>query len=168
MHTRYVALGVMPTMEELSKRQQRIPEIDPSAVLSMLEVMQLSALIRRQVHDVLEHEHRISEGKLRILLVLEQSSGSVKPSVLAEIIGVTKATVSGLLRRLERDHLISRSIAPEDRRSNEVELSAEGRDFLERVMPEHYLRISKLMGKLTRAEQEQLIHLSRKLAAKES
>lgn len=164
MSTRYVALGVMPTIEELEKRRGRISEIDPSAVLSMLEVMQLAELIRRQVHDVLEHEHHISEGKLRILLVLEQSAGSVKPSALARIIGVTKATVSGLLHRLERDALISRSVAAEDRRSNEVELTAEGRAFLERVMPEHYLRISKLMGRLTKEEQETLMKLARKLA----
>ena len=164
MEIKYAALGVLPTLEELAAVRKRIPEIDPPSVLSMLEVMQAAEKIQRQISDVLEKEHHVSEGKLRVLIVLYQTDGTMRPSVLAKRIGITKATVSGLLHRLERDALISRSVAAEDRRSNEVELTAEGRAFLERVMPEHYLRISKLMGRLTKEEQETLMKLARKLA----
>ena len=35
---------------------------------------------------------------------------------------------------------------------------------MQEVLPPHYLRVSKLMEKLTQAEQEELIRLLRKLA----
>lgn len=35
---------------------------------------------------------------------------------------------------------------------------------MQEVLPSHYLRVSKLMEKLTQAEQEELIRLLRKLA----
>ncbi|BEU87064.1 transcriptional regulator YetL [Selenomonas sp. TAMA-11512] len=156
-------LGVLPTLEELEQMQKRIPELVPSAVLSMLEVMQAVEKIQRQISDVLEREYHVSEGKLRLLIVLYQTEGTMKPSALAKRIGVTKATISGLLHRLERDMLISRSVAAEDHRSNEVRLTGEGRSFIERIMPEHYLRISNLMGRLTEEEQETLMRLAQKL-----
>ena len=46
-----------------------------------------------------------------------------------------------------------------------MRLTKKGRAFLDKVLPEHYLRITKLMGRLTAEEQKALTGLLEKLAS---
>ena len=61
--------------------------------------------------------------------------------------------------------LESRDRAEQDGRGKIVNLTQEGRDFMEVILPPHYLRVSKLMEKLTEDEQKKLIMLLEKLSA---
>ena len=51
-----------------------------------------------------------------------------------------------------------------DKRGKKVRLTAQGREFMDDVLPDHYLRISMLMSRLSEAEQTQLIFLLTKLS----
>ena len=46
-----------------------------------------------------------------------------------------------------------------------MKLTQAGCDFMEEILPPHYLRVSKLMEKLTEDEQKKLIMLLEKLSA---
>ena len=78
--------------------------------------------------------------------------------------GVARATISTMLQRLERSGEVRVEARSEDGRGKLVRLTSQGRAFMQEVLPPHYLRVSKLMEKLTQAEQEELIRLLRKLA----
>ena len=156
---------IIPSREELERHAQTIPEINPSEVLAMLQVMQASAEIQHAIIDVLEREYQLSEGKLCVMIVLHQNPDGVAPSALAVHAGVTRATISAMLRRMMRDGLVYAVSDAADARAKRICLTAAGRSFMDRVLPEHYLRITKLMGHLTEAEQETLIHLLKKIVA---
>jgi DNA-binding MarR family transcriptional regulator len=87
------------------------------------------------------------------------------PCVLADKAGVTHAIKTGLLDGLERVAYIARETAPDDLRKLEVKLTAEGRKFLERVMPDYFRLIRRCMAGLSTSEKEQLIALLTKLGA---
>ena len=87
------------------------------------------------------------------------------PSELAEKVGVTRATISNMLQRMERDGLVDIRPAEQDGRGKIVKLTQAGCDFMEEILPPHYLRVSKLMEKLTEDEQKKLIMLLEKLSA---
>jgi DNA-binding MarR family transcriptional regulator len=89
----------------------------------------------------------------------------IAPSLLAAKVGVTRATISNMLQRMERDGLINIRPAAQDGRAKVVSLTKKGFDFMEEILPPHYLRVSKLMEKLTEAEQKELIMLLEKLSA---
>jgi DNA-binding MarR family transcriptional regulator len=89
----------------------------------------------------------------------------IAPSELAAKVGVTRATISNMLRRMERDGLVDIRPAEQDGRGKVVSLTKAGRDFMEEILPPHYLRVSKLMEKLSEAEQKELIMLLEKLSA---
>ena len=156
--------GVIPARADLEWHAKVIPEIKPSSVIAMLEILQAAAEIQRAVFDVLEKEHQLSEGKLHVMILLHQKEAGVAPSELAEQAGVTRATISVMLRRMTRDGLVRAFSNAEDARAKRICLTPKGRAFMNEVLPGHYLRITKLMGKLSEEEQEDLIALLRKIA----
>ena len=65
--------------------------------------------------------------------------------------------MTGLIDTLERDGFVKREHAPDDRRMMLVRLTARGRSFLDRVLPDYFRRITALMGQLTAAERKTLV-----------
>lgn len=94
-----------PTREELEKHARIIPEIEPSAVLAMLRISQAAEIIRSSINDVLAKQYHLSQGKLRVMIVLHQSPEGIAPSQLAEKTGVTRATITTMVKRMVRDGL---------------------------------------------------------------
>ena len=94
-----------PTREKLEKHARIIPEIEPSAVLAMLRISQAAEIIRSSINDVLAKQYHLSQGKLRVMIVLHQSPEGIAPSQLAEKTGVTRATITTMVKRMVRDGL---------------------------------------------------------------
>jgi DNA-binding MarR family transcriptional regulator len=155
----------IPRYECLEKRSLRYPDLDAGAVEATLVLMRVAS-------DVLEaygshlSQHGISQGRFLMMMTLDRNKRrELLPSELAEKIGVTRATVTGLLDGLEKDGFVQRRPHPEDRRAMMVSLTDAGREFIERVLPDHYRRIAALMGDLDGDERRELVRLLTKVAA---
>lgn len=68
-----------PTREGLERHAQIIPEIEPSAVLAMLRISQAAEIIRSSINDVLTKQYHLSQGKLRVMIVLHQNPEGIAP-----------------------------------------------------------------------------------------
>ena len=156
---------ITPARETLEQHAKLIPEINPSSVIAMLRVLEASSAIQHAIIDVLESEYQLSEGKLCVMIILHQMKAGVAPSKLAELAGVTRATISAMLQRMIRDGLVDSFSDEKDGRGKKVCLTAQGRSFMDEVLPNHYLRITKLMGRLSEAEQQELIILLKKIVS---
>lgn len=159
-----MGFDVFPTRKELEKYAEKIPEIEPSAVLAMLRISQAAEYVRAAINDVLASQCHLSRGKLRVMFVLYQMTDGIAPSQLADRAGVTRATITTMVKRMVRDGLTEVAIDQTDKRGKKVRLTAQGREFMDDVLPDHYLRISMLMSRLSEAEQTQLIFLLTKLS----
>ena len=153
----------MPTWEELKKHAEAVPEIDPAAVIAMLEIRQAAEEIDEAILNVLKEEYRLSEGKFCVLIVLHQHPGGIAPSFLADRVGVTRATVSAMLQRMERDGEVAVAEDARDGRGKIVSLTKKGQNFMGEILPKHYRRTSRLMNRLTEKEHRELIRLLKKL-----
>jgi MarR family 2-MHQ and catechol resistance regulon transcriptional repressor len=71
---------------------------------------------------------------------------------------VTKANVTGLVDRLERDGLVQRD-AHADRRVTMARLTAKGLDLLEAAPPRHRELLAAVLGRLKSEDKEMLISL---------
>ena len=157
---------MIPSFAELERHKELVPEINPAAVIAMLRIKTVSEEIQDSILDVLQQTYHLSEGKFCALIVLHQrGEKGMAPSELAEKVGVTRATISNMLQRMERDGLVDIRPAEQDGRGKIVNLTQTGCDFMEEILPPHYLRVSKLMEKLTEDEQKKLIMLLEKLSA---
>ena len=157
--------SMMPSRAELERHARIVPEIHPNEVLAMLTILQTAGTIQSRIMDILQRNYRLSEGKLCVLIQLHQTPEGCAPSTLAERAGITRASVSVMIRNLQTEGLVSLVSEDEDRRTKCVSLTEKGRTLMEKVLPEHYLRITKLMGRLTEDEQKTLIELLGKTAS---
>ena len=83
----------------------------------------------------------------------------------ADRLHISRTPLREALRKLERDGLVDIRPAAQDGRAKVVRLTEAGCGFMEEILPPHYLRVSKLMEKLTETEQKDLILLLKKLSA---
>jgi DNA-binding MarR family transcriptional regulator len=134
----------------------RFPECDAESMRTYLTVR---ALMIRLDHALETHlaRHHLSFGRFLVLIQLLQAEGhTLTPAQLSTNVGVTRATMTGLLATLEKSRFVAREADPEDGRSVLVRLTVTGRRFIERLLPDHFERITRLMSALTRAELKQL------------
>ena len=127
---------LIPSWEELEQHRKIVPEIKPAAVIAMLEIKQVGEDIQHGIMDVLQQEYHLSEGKFCMLIVLHQNPEGIAPSTIAAKLGVTKATVSNMLVRMERDGLVVEKPSPGDARGKLIclKLSEEEQHELIRLL----------------------------------
>ena len=153
----------IPTRETLRQFAKQIPEINVSSVELLLQVLQTSSEIHHYIFDILEKEYKLSEGKLVVMIILYQEEQGIAPSKLAEAACVTRATISAMLRRMIRDGLTRSFSDSNDGRGKLVALTPKGREFMDEVLPKHFVRTAHLMKNLTEQEQATLIQLLKKI-----
>ena len=153
-----------PSPEFLKALAAKYPEMDLTAVQTMTSLLRTTIQILNATDADLAR-HKITRGRLSVLANLNrQENGTATPSELADIIGVTRATITGLLDALERDKLVSREEG-DDARSIKVRLCAKGRRVLEEILPDRFKKIRGLMKGLSDADRLSLQRLLQKVSA---
>lgn len=158
---------LFPTKKELESHARMVPEIRADDVITMLTVMQAAEEIRDRTDGILERKYHMSQGKLCVMIILHQHREGMTPSDLAKAAGVTKATISVMLARMERDGQVEKAVDEEDGRSRKIYLTEKGRKEMDAILPAHYRRISRVIGKLDNLEKKELVRLLKKLVAPE-
>jgi len=155
----------LPAHEELEAFVSRYPEVDVDAVEAFLLLIR-SSYNTTASFDVCFSHYELSEGRFGVMMLLLTSpDGMLAPSELADRLHVTRGTITGLLDGLERTELIMRQAHSEDRRMLTICLTSRGRELLERVVPEHFQRIMRVMSVLSHEERTQLAGMLRKIDA---
>jgi DNA-binding MarR family transcriptional regulator len=96
-------------------------------------------------------KNELTFGQLRLLFILGQS-GPVPIGQLAEMLGVTAATASELVDRVERRGLVSRHHRVDDRRVVECELGEDGTRLLAQIAGERQRASGQMLSVLTPEE----------------
>lgn len=81
-------------------------------------------------------EYGLSEGRFAALLAVEETPG-LSPAQLAERIGVTRDTVTGLLDGLVTAGLITRRVQAKDRRAQTLQMTPAGAELVSVLVPEY-------------------------------
>ncbi len=80
-------------------------------------------------------------------------------SALGRNLLVTKANITGMVDRLERDGYVTREAHPTDRRVTHARLTTKGRRFLAQIAPLQKAWCSRAFGAFSRAEKAGLLTL---------
>jgi DNA-binding MarR family transcriptional regulator len=149
----------LPSNQVLEELSRRYSELEPSAVASALTLFKVAA----DLHAALSQHfarYNLSQGRFVVLITLYTAPDSeMCCSDVADSIGVSRATMTGLLDGLERDGLIKRINHPGDRRRITLSLTANGRKLLERILPDHFRRIAGMMSKLSESDRRKMMEL---------
>lgn len=155
-----------PKGEVLRKTVERYPEFDADVMEIMRHINRLSSGNECAFQAALE-PYSLSEGRFYVLCCLfaEEIIGhkAPSPSEIADQIGVTRATITGLLDGLERDAYLERHHDSADRRALTIHLTARGREVLEAFIPQKCCQINAQMSALSAEEKQALINLLAKI-----
>ena len=154
-----------PSDRALNELSQHYPNVDASAVKAMVFLLRV-AVDLHNADSVNFARYGLSQARFVVLITLHTTpGGEMFCSDIAESVGVTRATMTGLLDGLERDGLIRRVDHPEDRRRILVTLTASGRRLLDEMLPDHLRRIAGVMAHLSKDDRKKLLELLEKVRA---
>jgi DNA-binding MarR family transcriptional regulator len=156
----------LPRYECLLEAARRFPELDPTACEAYLNLLRAGDEAYRQ-SEMFLMEHGMSPGRFTMLMLLYDKPGGKPaprtPADLAEMAGVTRATITGLVDTLERDGLVVREHDSGDRRMMLIHLTPKGLAALEGVLPGHFRQMAAQMAALNEAERKTLVRLLNKI-----
>lgn len=153
----------LPKRDLLERLARRYRDLDATAVETLIVLLRTASDIIARIDQQMARRG-MSQGRYSVLMQLNIYPEPATPSELAQRLGVTRATITGLLDGLERDGLVRRERAGADRRSFRVSITKRGVGKLEGMIPGHYRRISGLMAGLSANERAKLTALLRKVA----
>ncbi|WP_268625540.1 MarR family winged helix-turn-helix transcriptional regulator [Paenibacillus alvei] len=148
-----------PTLIQSKRQIDRYNlDVDAQAILVAARLMEAGAKLG---HAAEVHFSRfgLSTGRYRLLADLEDNGGEELPSQLANNLGVTRATVTGLIDTLERDGLVTRRTSASDGRQKSVVLTDQGANKLREMAPEHFARLEAMVELLTSEERTVFLDL---------
>ncbi|MFA5263691.1 MAG: MarR family transcriptional regulator [Opitutaceae bacterium] len=159
-------LKEIPRYECLHEVSKLYPELNPVACEAFLNLIRTSDEMMR-VHSEFFNRHNITKGRFIVLMLLCNKSSCMPhpktPAELADMSVCTRATMTGLIDSLEKDGFVRREPDTDDRRMMKVTLTESGSKFIRDILPEHFRRITYLMGGLSEAEQKTLVSLLGKI-----
>jgi DNA-binding MarR family transcriptional regulator len=88
------------------------------------------------------------------------STPGLDQSRIAAMIAYDRATIGGVIDRLEHKGLVTRAVSKRDRRAHEVKLSPRGRRVYEKVAPIVMQLQREILHGLSEEEQEQFVRLA--------
>ncbi len=156
-------LKEMPKDEALRILKAGFPGLDPLEIEASL-VLLCAAKEVLETHEAQIAHLGMSRGRFSVLMLLNQlPDGRSSPTTLARTLGVTKATITGLLDGLEKDGYLKRNHVKTDRRRISVALTKKGVEYLKSTIPGHVKRVTSLVKGLSKEEMRNLVNLLEKL-----
>jgi len=87
---------------------------------------------------------------------------SIDQASVAEVISFDRATIGGVIERLENKGLVQRFVNAEDRRARQLHLTPEGEQLLAAIRPVVVALQTEILAPLTRAERAAFVTLAHK------
>ena len=126
--------------------------------------MVAEANVRRRLSLDLEREGLSSTGFF-VLVVLATAGGELELRTLRRRLQTSKANATEVIDTLVARGLVTRRRLTADRRAVAVSLEPRGGELVDRLFPEHTLRVESAFAVLDEAEKRSLAQICRKLAA---
>lgn len=136
-------------------------ERDPGFLLRLAQLRAYETFFAEFARDGL------TPGVFSLLLVIEGNPG-VRQGVLAEALRIKPANMAKTMRKLEQDGLTTRIVADDDRRAQEIRLTAKGAALLAAHAARFTAQAERAVAILKPAERRTLVALLRKLAGRDA
>ena len=137
---------------------------DPLAHRALQALLRAENSVRRALAVELEREG-VSAAGFSALVVLTTAGGTIELRALRRRLGWSKANATEVTLTLQSRGLVRRRRLASDRRAAALDLTAEGRELVDRLFPEHSDRVTTAFSALDEDEKRSFADLCRKLAA---
>jgi MarR family transcriptional regulator, negative regulator of the multidrug operon emrRAB len=152
-------LNDTPDNEGFQNLAERYEEMDINSVRATVNLLRVGSRLLTAFESFLGR-YGLSQGRFLVLIVLNRDlEKPMSASELSQKVGVTRATMTGLLDNLEKEQLIWRYHDKKDRRKINLQLTHSAKKLLGNILPDYWRRISLLMSPLTEQEKDNLTEM---------
>ena len=140
------------------------PDLDAAPMLTGLLLDRLGSAFARHVEQTYSDEG-INSSNWDLLLTLLRSAPAqgLTHTELSEMTAISGPSMTNRVTRLLDKGLVERVISATDRRSALVRLTPQGRELVERLLPEHIEREQQALSVLTAGEIDALTRIALKI-----
>ncbi|MFP3368275.1 MULTISPECIES: homoprotocatechuate degradation operon regulator HpaR [unclassified Pseudomonas] len=126
----------------------------PSLTLTLLQAREATMAFFRPALNA----HDLTEQQWRVIRILRQQ-GELESHQLAELACILKPSMSGVLKRLERDGIVARRKSPEDQRRVFISLTEAGQQAFLAMSEEMTHNYDKILAQFGEDKLQQLMQL---------
>ena len=98
-------------------------------------------------------------GEAFVLFFIMKSGGKTIPGQISSSVGVSSARIATALNSLEEKGMITREIDSEDRRKIIVELTPNGREFVEEELKKQIEKVKEILQMLGEEDAKELVRI---------
>lgn len=131
---------------------------------TVLSIVRTAALLTA-VGEELFRDVGLTEAQFNVLMVLRYSDAPPTQVELGRKLVVSRASVTSVLDRMEKKGLIRRRTVAGNRRIRRIELTAAGKEALDRVEPPYRKRLHAALAPLGERDCENLLAVLERLRA---
>ncbi len=140
------------------------PELDTSGLRVAARAIRLQRYLDQAVSDAVR-PFGLQVGELNVLATLRRSGPpfQLTPTQLYRGLLLSSGAMTNRLDRLEANHLITRTVDPDDRRRVQVALTVRGREIIDQAMDAHVSRLDEVLAGIDDEQRTALEDLLRTL-----
>ncbi len=150
-------------MQQIVDLESRATHDDHLSVRVWLRLLACTNLIEGRVAAELRDAFETTLPRFDFLSQLERHPAGLRMTEISKRMMVTGGNITRIAEQLLHEGLISRTVAPDDRRASIVRLTAAGRRAFGEMARRHERWIVELFGGLTESDRTQLYALLAKL-----
>jgi DNA-binding MarR family transcriptional regulator len=118
-----------------------------------LRLLACTNIIEKHLQSQLRQKFESTLPRFDVLAELDaaenQLGHGISMSGLSQRLMVTNGNVTGLVEQLVKERLVTRTMAPHDRRSQFVRLTKSGKRAFDRMVPEHRAWVERIFSQLS-------------------
>lgn len=139
--------------------EARVASDDHMALKLWLRLLSCATQIETEIRKRLRSRFGITLARFDYLAQLHRHPEGLRMNALSRYLMVTGGSITGLTDELEKEGLVTREAAPDDRRSFLLRLTAEGRQAFERIAAEHEAWVIEMFEDLVPTDRKILYDL---------
>jgi DNA-binding MarR family transcriptional regulator len=149
-------LTTLPSEEDLSKSlNPYVQEGDSASIYSHILLRRVTTDLEINL-DAFFTQFHLSTGRFTLMMILRENAAGLMPSELSQRVGVTQATISGLISSLEKAELVHRETHAKDGRAYVIKLTEKGQELVKKITPEYFRRVEAFWSHFNGDEKKQL------------
>jgi DNA-binding MarR family transcriptional regulator len=149
----------MTSIAELQDQELRAHAEHHASLRLWLRLLSCTTLVEETIRQKLREQFDITLSRFDLMAQLERHRDGLTMGELSRRMMVSGGNITVIVDQLEKEQLVQRQVAPTDRRSYRVMLTASGRKSFARMAIAHERWVVDLFSGLDVQEQEQLNYL---------
>ncbi|MGE4319806.1 MAG: MarR family winged helix-turn-helix transcriptional regulator [Deferribacterales bacterium] len=141
----------LPDKKQIRKGFKNDDDVDASSIITILTMLKTSSDVMIAIEKFFTSKG-LSHSRFTAMSVLMKTDGGMFPNELADEMGISRATVSTIVKGMETGGLVETSKSDSDGRMKKIVITKKGSALYEELLPEYFAILSSVANGLNKKD----------------